>query len=322
MRPRAIAAVWWLAVTAVLILAPLALRDRLPDPMATHWGSAGTVPDGSSSLTGHVVTSSVTWAVMWLVLFALTRRGQARRAFRSTWWGCLFGFGTLMLGLTASTLSVNLDAPGWRAAELPVWHVPLVLLGMVAAGLVAARLGRGPEDEPSAGEQAPPRLRLRPGQRAVWVSHLVNPWLTALTFGALVLIVAAITLRLTGRFDATAVSAALPGFVIVLVVGLATMSLTVKVVGEKVVIGFGPVGWPTRTIPLAKVESAWAEERRPGEVGGWGFRGVPGSATIMLRGGECLILRYRSGGRLAISIDDAERGASLINTLIAERVSS
>ncbi|MEV4070596.1 DUF1648 domain-containing protein [Nonomuraea fuscirosea] len=322
MRPRAIAAVWWLAVTAVLILAPLALRDRLPDPMATHWGSAGTVPDGSSSLTGHVVTSSVTWAVMWLVLFALTRRGQARRAFRSTWWGCLFGLGALMLGLTASTLSVNLDAPGWRAAELPVWHVPLVLLGMVAAALVAARLGRGPEDEPSAGEQAPPRLRVRPGQRAVWVSRLVNPWLSAITFGALVVIVAAAALIVSGTLDATAVSAALPGFLIVLVVGLATMALTVKVVDDKVVIGFGPFGWPTRTIRLAKVESAWAEERRPGEVGGWGFRGLPGSATIMLRGGECLILRYRSGGRLAISIDDAERGASLINTLIAERVSS
>lgn len=72
--------------------------------------------------------------------------------------------------------------------------------------------------------------------------------------------------------------------------------------------------------PLSQIESAWSETRHPAEVGGWGIRGLPGSSTIMLRGGECLVIRYRSGGRLAISIDDAERGASLINALIAERV--
>ncbi|MEU7854572.1 hypothetical protein [Nonomuraea sp. NPDC049141] len=65
--------------------------------------------------------------------------------------------------------------------------------------------------------------------------------------------------------------------------------------------------------------AAWSEVRYPSQVGGWGIRGLPGSATIMLRGGECLIIRYRSGGQLAVSVDDAERGAALINALIAER---
>jgi hypothetical protein len=53
------------------------------------------------------------------------------------------------------------------------------------------------------------------------------------------------------------------------------------------------------------VLSAWSEVRYPSQTGGWGFRGFPGTAAIMLRGGECLVIRYRSGGRLAISIDDA-----------------
>ncbi|TDB99619.1 hypothetical protein E1267_37075 [Nonomuraea longispora] len=51
-----------------------------------------------------------------------------------------------------------------------------------------------------------------------------------------------------------------------------------------------------------------------------GLPRAPGGAAIMLRGGERLITRYRSGGRLAVSIDDAARGTSLINALIAERV--
>ncbi|MFI7634865.1 hypothetical protein [Nonomuraea sp. NPDC049400] len=49
----------------------------------------------------------------------------------------------------------------------------------------------------------------------------------------------------------------------------------------------------------------------------WAFRGLPDSATIMLRGGECPVIGHRSGGRLTIT---AERGASLINALIAEPV--
>ncbi|GAA1693328.1 DUF1648 domain-containing protein [Nonomuraea maheshkhaliensis] len=325
MRPRAVALVWGAAVTAVLILAPLALRDRLPDPLATHWGSSGSVPDGSTSFTAHVVTTSALWVVPWLLLVVFAGRAGARRGTRVTWWGLLFGLGALLLGAAASTLSVNLDAPGWRAAELPGWHVPLVILGLIVAGTAAGYLGRGPRDEPSPGEQAPPRLRLGPGQRAVWVSRIVNPWLAALTLCALAVIVVTTALTVSGVSGVSGVAgvgAALPAFVIVLVVGLATMALTVKVIDEKVVIGFGPFGRPARTIPLAKVESAWAEELRPSEVGGWGFRGLPGNAAIMLRGGECLVLRYRSGGRLAISIDDAERGASLINTLIAERVTS
>jgi hypothetical protein len=39
----------------------------------------------------------------------------------------------------------------------------------------------------------------------------------------------------------------------------------------------------------------------------------------MLRGGECLVVRFASGGELGISIDDAQRGAALLNALIAQR---
>ncbi|MCF6475461.1 DUF1648 domain-containing protein [Nonomuraea sp. MG754425] len=319
MRSRVIAGVWWLLVAAALLLAPLALRDRLPDPMATHWGTTGSVPDGSSSLTGFVITIQVIWAGLWVLFFLLGRQARVRRPARMTFSACVFGTGVLMLSVAASTLSVNLDAATWRDALLPAWHIPVALAATAATMALAAYLVSEPADDPRAESQARPQLRLNPGQRAVWVSRVVNPWLTVAMFGALVVTVVTVALASTGAAG-DPVRVILPLAVILLLAGLVSMAVSVRVRDDLITIGFGPLGWPARRIPLSKVESAWSEQRQPGEVGGWGFRGLPGNATIMLRGGECLVLGYRSGGRLAISVDDAERGASLINALIAERV--
>lgn len=68
--------------------------------------------------------------------------------------------------------------------------------------------------------------------------------------------------------------------------------------------------------PLENIRQDWTEQRRPSEVGGWGYRGPPGQATIMIRSGECLVIGYQSGGQLRISIDDAQHGAALLNALI------
>jgi hypothetical protein len=314
--PRAVAAVWWLAVTTVLVLSTFAVRDRLPDPMATHW--SGSLPDGSNSLTGHLITSTAIWAVLGVGLVASAARAQARRVPRMTWWSMLFGMGTLLIGAQVSTLAANLDVPEWTAATLPGWHIPAVLAGMLAVMGLAAVLAKGEPDEPSPGNLEPPVLKLRSGQRAVWVGRVVNRKITWAVVAAFAVTVLMAVSGLRGQGQSL-VSAILPGAIILLLVGLATMAVSVRVGDGVIRIGFGPFGWPARHIKLSAVESAWAEERSPAETGGWGFRGLPGAATIMLRGGECLVLRYRSGGQLAISIDDAERGAALINALIAER---
>ncbi|SEG85082.1 hypothetical protein SAMN05444920_105464 [Nonomuraea solani] len=402
MRPRVIAAAWGLAVTAALLLTSFAVRDHLPDPMATHWGLGGA-PNGSSTFAAHVVTITLTWAVLCAVLLAAGLRGRARRAIS---WSALFGTGVLLLAANTSTLAANLDASGWRAASLPAWNLPVILAAALLAGYASrGTLGprtserharRTPEDHaqsaweghappasggharltsegrtPPASEghaplasegharltsegrtplaseghaprapegrtplapeghvppilegQAPPRLRLTPGRRTVWVGRATNRWLTLVGLVSLAVIAVVGTLTLLGTLPRSAVGATLPPIALVFLLTLVTTSVTVGAGGDTVRIGLGPLRLPARRIRLSVIDSAWAEERLPGDVGGWGFRGVPGSATIMLRGGECLVLRYRSGGRLAISVDDAERGASLINALIAERVNT
>lgn len=322
MNPRAAAAVWGAAVAAVLVVVPLSLRGRLPDPLATRW-RFDEVPTGSTSLTGDLFSSLGLWAVLWLPLIVIAARGQAlsHRKARAFWWGGLFGGGVFVLGVEAVVLLVNLDVPDWSQVRMPVWIVPLVVLGSAAVGVVAGYLGRGAPD-PVSDVRPAPALRLRQGQRAVWVSRVVNGWIVLLTVGVAVAIAVLCGLWLAGAVTAGTLLSALPGVVIMLVAGLMTATLSVRVGDDTLVIGFGPLGRPSRRIPLSRIDGAWTEVRHPSEVGGWGFRGLPGMATIMLRGGECLVVGYRSGGRLAISIDDAERGASLINALVAERARS
>ncbi|TMR89799.1 DUF1648 domain-containing protein [Nonomuraea basaltis] len=318
MNPRITAAVWGLAGIAVQVLLPLAARDRLPGPLATHWGPDGR-PDGTMAFGPYLAMEVLVWAVPWLVCLAVRGRAPARRQGRMIWWGALFGLGVFALGMNVTTLLANLDAPGWTETRLPGWQALIVVGAALAVTLLAGHLGRGAPDElPPAGRE-PARLRLRPGQRTVWVGHVANPYLALIPLIAVAAMAGAGALYLVGVLAGGTVVRILPGLVIVLLAGVLTSSVSVRAGDDWVVIGFGPLGWPMRTIALSKIQSAWSETRHPSQVGGWGIRGLPGGATIMLRGGDCLVLGYRSGGRLAISIDDAARGASLINALIPER---
>ncbi|WP_214326676.1 hypothetical protein [Nonomuraea sediminis] len=318
MNPRTLAVGWGLIVTAVLIVIPLSVRDRLPEPLATHWSDG---PDSASSFTRFLIISVLTWAVPWAIVTGIAVQGRMfqRRLSRMYWWGFLFGGAVFVTGMELSTLYANLDRQSWHQAVLPGWVVIAVVTAAVGIGILAGYAGRGEPDQLSPAGEGVPRLRLRPGQRSVWVSRVVNPWLMAMAAAAGAALVVTGGLTLLGVLSREDLGRLLPGMAIVLVAGLATSSATVRVTQDGLAIGFGPFGWPVRRIRLSKIDRAWSEVRYPSQVGGWGLRGLPGMAAIMLRGGDCLILRYRSGGQLLISVDDAERGASLVNALIEER---
>ncbi|MEV2266267.1 SdpI family protein [Nonomuraea africana] len=318
-RALTAAGMWGLLVTTVLVGVPLALRDRLPDPLATHWSDAG--PDNSLSFTQNLLFTVAMALVALAVMVGVVLHGRAfeRRLSRAYWWGFLFGWGLFVIGMELSILQANLDVADWTLARPAGWGVAATMAVAAAVGVLAGFLFRGAPDQERPRNEAAPRLRLRAGQRSVWVSRVTNVWLVALAVGAGVLTLALGVFTLMGLMEGPA-SALLGGSALVLVAGLATSSATVRITEDGVAIGFGPLGWPVRRIRLSKIESAWSEVRHPSQVGGWGLRGVPGSAAIMLRGGDCLVLRYRSGGQLLVSVDDAARGAALLNALLEERV--
>lgn len=152
-----------------------------------------------------------------------------------------------------------------------------------------------------------------PGERPVWSSAV----------SSVVLLVLALVSLLAGALFAlfTAIDV-LPGlwftagtFTVVGLTLLLFSSVRVHISDQGLTIMYGPLRRPVQRLALAEIDSVRVENRRPAEVGGWGYRGLPGKATIMLRGGECLVVRYRSGREVGISVDDAERGAALLNAM-------
>ncbi len=316
-RFLSIAAGWVALVTAALIAAPLALRDRLPDPIATHWGPSGA-PDGSMPFTVSLLFQAGLWALLagGPLGFALVNTAMfRRRASRMAIGALLGGVGLFFPGLQAVTLVANLDAPGWeRAADLG-WGALLAVAGLVLGGWLGALAARpGPDDRPEPSAVPTRRLPLRQGQRAVWVSSVSSGPLTALGGSVLAAGLGLAVLALIGGDDALWIPAT-----ITFLAGLLALtfgSVRVQVTEEGVVLFYGPFRLPRKHIPIERVERAWSEERFPSNVGGWGIRGLPGAVTVMIRGGECLVVDYVSGGRFAVSIDDAESGAALLNTFV------
>lgn len=284
--------------------------------MATHWSGGGR-PDGSAPLWAAAFLPAFIWTLLAAgaglgALWAKGRTGGAVRGWANT---ALPAGGAFMIGGQASVVRANLDRTDWRQAGSVTGQVVVTLVVAVAVGLAAWRVtGRKPAARDRSADA--PRMELPAGRRFAWFSRASSPWLhaTAAATGAVALIAAVAALAgltaprwplITG-FALTSLS----------VLGCASVQVTVGEKGLKV--SFGPFGWPARRWAVEEIESARAEDRSPAQVGGWGYRLSGRGTTVMLRGGECLVIR--AGGReFAVSVDDAERGAALLNSLAAER---
>ena len=305
---------------ALLPVVPLTLRGRLPDPLATHWAADGT-PDGHLSFTGMLVSAGALWLVLCGGAAVVGLRGWERRRVRA-WTGAMFGFGAgLMIGVVATTLGANLDRATWReAADVGGGTVALVMLGAAAAAGLGWLLGHVGSDRPLPPPPGtPPREDLvGKGRRPVWIGYVHSRW--AVWMGGVLAVaglVGSLSALLLPEPLGPGRALALPPLALVLggVAGLTLSSARVTVDERGLTVAFGPLGWPVRRIPVARVSAAWSEERSPAQVGGWGYRFSGEGTTVMLRGGECLVVQHDGDARFAVSVDDAERGAALLNAL-------
>jgi hypothetical protein len=74
---------------------------------------------------------------------------------------------------------------------------------------------------------------------------------------------------------------------------------------------------PLRTIPLERIRVVEALVVEPLAWGGWGYRGLPGMLAIVLRRGAGIVVTTREGSRFAVTVDDAQQGASVLAGLVA-----
>ncbi|MFJ8627959.1 DUF1648 domain-containing protein [Kitasatospora sp. NPDC093550] len=306
------AAAWSLGVLALLIALPLAARHRLPDPLATHWG--GRDPDGSMSLTWAVLFPALVWLVLVLVAALLQRYGGERSPGVGA--AALAAGGVLLTGAQTSIVHANLDRARWQDAAPMGIEVVLVMLATAAAGtltwLAGRRSGGRTEERPTPGA---PTLDAPEGERFVWLSRAVNPalQLLAVVFG----LVAVAGMLAAGSGLARAQWSLALSFAVPALATLACSSVQVRVTARGLTVGFGPFGRPARHWAPGDLVSARAEQRTPAQAGGWGYRINRLGTTVMLRRGVCLVVRTRRGSDFAVSVDDAERGAALLNALIA-----
>lgn len=184
---------------------------------------------------------------MWLVLWAFIGI-RAREGAPLPEAVFVFAVGGFLAGLMAVTVAANVGAASWReAGEVGVLEVVLAVIAGLLAGSLAALLERGREHAVAPTAPGTATIGLGAGEQAVWVGGASN------AVGAL-----------AGSLVAAAVVAGLA------IVRVSTVRVTASERGPRV--AFGPFGFPTKAVPLERIERVEASHIEPLSGGGWGYR--------------------------------------------------
>jgi len=282
------------AVVLLAIVVPaLVLAPRLPDPIAVHWAWGG-VPNGHAPWWLVTTGAAVFWCVAWT---AVARTASAASG--------VYGLGGVLLAAHSVGLWANVDAPTWERARHVGWALAL---GIVAVGLagVAAGWFLAPAKPAEAAASGPaPSAGLGASEQAVWSGTAHNLALIA---------VAPLVTALAAALGSTHVWLA---GLLVSVVALVFSSVRVLVGPSGVRVRIGVLGWPRRSLTYDEIAEARADRIVPLAYGGWGWRRRPGRSAVVVRAGDGLVLRLRSGGAFVVTVDGASTAAGLVNDYVA-----
>ncbi|MFF4144395.1 DUF1648 domain-containing protein [Streptomyces sp. NPDC001698] len=313
------AAVWTAGVAVLIAALPWAASDRLPDRLATHWKASAA--DGSMPLWAASLVPALVWLVLGVGMEVLRRRAgeDGLAVTRPRALAGLLSAGVLIVGGQLSVVRANLDHTDWHQVRLPIAGIVVSLVAAVLAGIAGWLVGtRGQVSGPaSPGRNTDgPTLEIPEGQRVVWFSRTTNLWLHLVAAVTGVVAVAALVALVAGLAGPGAGWSLFASCAIASLAGAGCASVQTRVSRRGLEVAFGPLGWPVRRWAPDAIESARAENRTPAQVGGWGYRFSGLGTTVMLRAGACLVIRARgSRSDFAVSVDDAERGAALLNAL-------
>ncbi len=289
------------AVPAVVVL--VAMGDRLPSPLASHFGPTGAA-DGFTG-RGALLGLSVGLAVLMALVFALVARqfgGTAisrwdtGRFFMAVAWAAAGGIGVTQYGSVAANLGLA-DAAG---ATLPGWLLPAGLGAAVAGGAIGWLVaGRTPVTDPVPAAATP----LGETEQVSWSRTVGSVWITV---GGVAVFGGGLALGPLVSWGAAAV----PLLVGVLLLLFARAHVTVDRRGLTVALGV--LGWPRVHVQAGDIVAVSVADVSPMQFGGWGYRIVPGGSGIVVRSGPALIVTRRSGRRFTVTVDDAQTAAGVL----------
>lgn len=306
----------------VVCLAGIALMvswlPSLPDVVAIHWGLDGR-PDGygpASTLPlllgviGVPTVAFVGWLVLWFEAGRPFTPALKLLAVTSLWTSLVLTIG-FAGSLSGQRVSEGAGAPA-PAAPL-AWAFGVATCAALLAWFL---LPRSVSPIPSAGS-ATAALRVAAGERVAWVRDVSAPRplvVALIALGVLVTGAAATAILVTGgRMWFVAVAP-----LVIVVLTASTLAWRIRVDSHGLVVR-SALGVPRVTIPLDQIEQAHVEEVDPvGQFGGWGWRwGFGRRSGVILRAGDALAVKRRSGATFLVTVDDADSAASLLNGLVA-----
>ena len=290
----------------------LAYRSDLPDRVASHYGISGR-PDGSMTLDQFVI---VIGALMALGLGACVAIALTRRKFQPMFAPSVSFVGAFIGALCAGILATTaIDQRGlerWQDATLSPWALIVWIGGSVIVGSTAAWIASSlPFKGKTGTDVSPPAMNLAPGERVFWSSTLSSRW--PLLSGLAILLVALVVKQLTELW-------------VVLVLLLIAITLSafgrIRVTADQsgLQVRYGFFGWPRTSVPIHRIATAQAIDIRPADWGGWGYRGslaLLKRAAVVLRAGPGIRVDLHDGKVLAVTIDDPDQPARLLNAEVS-----
>lgn len=293
-------------IALALGVATVLLAPTLPGRIAVHFAADGT-PDGWGS-PWVMLAVAVGLALVAVTLAVAALRARDRRTAATV---------LLVANLVAGVLATGWIAIAASAAvgdgTFPVgWSVLLFGVGAVAAAIPVVVLRRAAGPVP-AHDVAP--LEVPATARVAWRARTGSAWFA----GIGVVVVASGVIAAVGASAADGGTAALAGIPLV-VAGLAVLALARVVVtvdrrGLRVVSAWTRI--PIMRVPLARIESAGWEDVSPGQWGGWGLRVSGRGLAYVTRSGPGLVVRLSGGRARLVTVADADRGAAVLEALLA-----
>ncbi len=295
---------------AVLFL--LAVRSRLPESVATHWGAGGAA-DGFTDrdllpwLFGGFAV--VIGGLLAVIAAATTKAVIGARLV----WGLPLGVVAFVSALGVSLAAAQIDTT--VAPDLPGWAIAVSLAAGLGCWALAAWVA-GPEPAaPLTTAPAPagaPRHPVPAGHAAVWSGRTpVSPVLPLVAAGTALLGIG------VGWFADWWVTL-IVGPVVLLVVASSLYTVTA---GPRGVRAAGlAFGYPRVTVPLAEIAYVEAGHVSAWSFGGWGIRlGRGGESAVITRSGPALVVHRTDGAVLRVSLERPEQAAGVITSLLDRR---
>ena len=300
-------------VVAAMGLVPfLVYRSDLPDRVASHYGISGR-PDGSMTLELFFI---VIGALMVLGLGGCVAIALSRRKFQPMFAPSVSFVGAFIGALCAGVLATTaIDQRGlerWQDATLSPWALIVWIGGSVVVGSTAAWIASSLPFKGKTGTDAsPPAMSLAPGERVFWSSTLSARWprISSLATLLVALVVAQLTELLVVMI------------LLAIAMGLAAFS-RIRVTADQsgLQVRYGFFGWPRTSVPIHRIATAQAIDIRPADWGGWGYRGslaLMKRAAVVLRAGPGIRLDLHDGKIFAVTIDDPQNPARLLNAEVS-----